>query len=85
MPARTATEAAGCGPRSLLQQLAERHPCTALAARTGPDGQPAERYVLVSEHAWSPTDRRARLPGLWPAALSQVGSKSFLRPRACQD
>lgn len=40
---------------SLLHQLAELHPCTALGERA----DPAERYVTVSTHAWSATDRQA--------------------------
>lgn len=44
-----------CAVCSLLQQLAELHPCTALGERA----DPAERYVTVSTHAWSATDRQA--------------------------
>ena len=40
---------------SLLQQLAELHPCTTLGERSGP----VERYVSVSAHAWAATDRQA--------------------------
>jgi len=66
--------------RSLLQQLAALQPCTALAERAAPDGQPPERYVRVSSHAWSVTDKCAAGHRPWPVPPSAGGEEPRAAP-----